>query len=444
MAGRMEFDFTFGPPGGTRRDEGDPLRVLVLGDFSGKPAAERPPLAERRPIRVDVDTLDTVMQRVGPSLQTAIGPLAFRRFEHFHPDHLFDSDLFRALRQSRENPVTGSDDVGRLLGKVPIGDARPATSSPATGLDAFIHEIVAPHVVKEASAETRGRIAGVEAAMTEQMRALLHAPAFQSLESAWRGIQWLISNLDLDGSLSVHLFDVTREELVVDLSSVNGAVSTSAVYRTLIEGWHAQSTRARVIVAGLLEFGRSNTDLGVLAAMGLIASRAGGPFFATGAQELVDEDGVDGSSWRALRGSVAGPWIGLAVPRVLLRRPYGRRTDPIESFAFEELAGEPGPGQLLWGHGSLAAALLIGQAFNESGWDMEPGDASEIADLPAYSFVRDGETVMQPCAERWLTENQIDAMLRAGLMPIASRRDRNAVVVVRFQSIADPPAPLRL
>jgi predicted component of type VI protein secretion system len=73
---------------------------------------------------------------------------------------------------------------------------------------------------------------------------------------------------------------------------------------------------------------------------------------------------------------------------------------------------------------------------------MEPGDEREIGDLPAYTFTRDGEPHMQPCAERELTESQIDSMIKGGLIPIASRRDRNAVVAIRFQSIADPPAPL--
>ena len=73
---------------------------------------------------------------------------------------------------------------------------------------------------------------------------------------------------------------------------------------------------------------------------------------------------------------------------------------------------------------------------------MEPGDERELADMPAYTFVRDGERVLQPCAERFLTEREIQTMLDGGLIPLASRRDRNAVVAIRFQSIAHPPAPL--
>jgi type VI secretion system protein ImpC len=86
--------------------------------------------------------------------------------------------------------------------------------------------------------------------------------------------------------------------------------------------------------------------------------------------------------------------------------------------------------------------VLIARAFSAKGWEMSPGDEREIGDLPAYTFVRDGEREMQPCGEYPLGESQIDRLIKAGLVPIASRLDRNGVVAIRFQSVADPPAPL--
>ena len=283
----------------------------------------------------------------------------------------------------------------------------------------------------------------MDAAIAEQMRTLLHDPAFQSLEAAWRGVRWLISSLELDENLQLHLFDVTRDELLGDVVAAQGRIAQTGLYRTLVDrsrdvvdaqGWSA--------LIGLFQFGPSDRDIGLLAALGLIASHAGGPLLAGADWALAGDDAGALAGWQALRRSEAAPWIGLAAPRVLLRLPYGKGSDPIEAFAFEEFAGTPVPDEFLWGNASLAAALLIGKAFTARGWDMEPGDEREIGDLPAYTFARDGEREMQPCAERFLTESQIDTMLKAGLVPIASRRDRNAVVAVRFQSVSDPPAPL--
>ena len=188
-------------------------------------------------------------------------------------------------------------------------------------------------------------------------------------------------------------------------------------------------------MVGLFQFGPSDTDVGLLAALGLIASNAGGQLLAGGDQELAGDDEARLAGWQALRRSEAAPWIALGAPRMLLRMPYGKRSDPIEAFAFEEFDGPPVHEELLWGHASLALAVLLGRGFTERGWDMDPGDQREIGDLPAYTFTRDGEQVMQACAERFMTEREMHALLDAGLVPLVSRRDRNAVVALGVRSI---------
>jgi type VI secretion system protein ImpC len=460
MPGRMEFEFD---PGGSRksreRDERTTMRLLLIGDFSGRPVAERAPLSSRPTHKVDVDTLDAIMQRLGPRLRMPAGEITFQRIDDFHPDALFARvELFQALRHARTNPparntAASNDDLGRLLGKPAEPPAAPVAATTAAagtaGIDALIRNIVAPHIIKDTSTETNAYLAAVDAATAAEMRTVLHDPAFQALESAWRGVQWLTSSLELDGPLQLHLLDVPREELLADVIAAQGKLAQTGLYGALVDRWrNVPGGEGWSMLAALFDLGPSTADVGLLAALALIASNAGGPLLAGAEPSLAGDDAsakADASAfadWTALRRSEAAPWIGLAAPRVLLRMPYGRASDPIEAFAFEECVGEPGRNELLWGNGALAAALLIGRAFNERGWDMEPGDEREIGDLPAYTYTRDGERHMQPCAERVLTESQIDSMIKGGLIPITSRRDRNAVVAIRFQSISDPPAPL--
>jgi type VI secretion system protein ImpC len=441
MPGRLEFDLNFGRPGRRRGDE-EPMRLLVLGDFSGRPAADRPPLATRPTQQVDLDNIDAAMRRLRPRLPLASGDIDVQQIDDFHPDSLYRRlDLFQALREARSKPPAEAGELlGRLLGRPSEAGAARA-SAPANPIDALIHQIVAPHVVKDTSAQTAAHASAVDAATAEQMRALLHDPAFQSLEAAWRGVQWLISSLDLDENLQLHLFDVTREELLSDIVAAQGTLAQTGIYRALVDRWrNVPGAQGWSALAALFSFGPSTADIGLLAALGLIASQAGGPLLA-GAEPALAGDSA-GEGWQALRSSEAARWIALGAPRVLLRLPYGRNSDPVEAFTFEEFAGPPIHDQLLWGSPALAMTVLLGRAFTERGWEMEPGDEREIGNLPAYTFVRDGEREMQPAAERFLTESQIQAMIEAGLVPLASRRDSHAVVAIRFQSVAHPPAAL--
>ena len=443
MAERLEFDLGFGPRG-RPRDGGEPMRLLVLGDFSGNAAAERPALGSRPTYRVDIDNLDDVMRRLTPRVSVLSGEIRVQTIDDFHPDGIYSRlDLFQALRQVRANPMAGTDQLlGRLLGKPSEPSASPA-ATPSSGFDALVRNIVAPHIVPDSSARDKSHLAGVDAAIAEQMRTLLHQPALQSLEAAWRGVRWLVSSLELDENLQLHLFDVTRAELLADVVAADGKLAQTLLYRNLVDRWrNVPGSHGWSAFVVLIDFGPSDEDIGLLAALGLIASQAGGPILAGANGALAGGDTRASAAWQALRRSESAPWIGLSAPRVLLRLPYGKGSDPIESFAFEEFVGPPRHEEFLWGNASLATALLIGRAFTARGWDMEPGDEREIDDLPAYTFVRDGEREMQAGAERFLTESEINGLLTAGLIPIASRRDRNAVVAIRFQSVADPPSPL--
>lgn len=435
------FDLSLGP-NGRRRGDSEPMRLLVLGDFTGKEVAARPPLASRRVQRIDVDTFDDVMRRLAPRIDTPAGEIVFQQLDDFHPDRLFARlDLFKSLREARAKPSPkNDDDLRRLLGG-PSRTGHADGTAPASGIDALIHRVIAPYVVPDTSTSDKAYISAVDATIAESMRMVLHHREFQSMEAAWRGVHWLVSSLELDENLQLHLFDVRRDELLQDIVESQGRLVETNLYRALVTPQISGSKDWSALV-GLIQFGPSPIDADLLHALAVITKEAGGPLLAGAEEALAGDDATTMVHWQLLRRSHLARWIGLAAPRVLLRLPYGTVTDPIESFAFEEFTGAPQHEELLWGNGALATALLLGRGFTSRGWDMEPGDEREINDLPAYTFVRDGVSEMQACAERFLTEGQIQAFIEAGLIPIASRRDRNAAVAIRLQSISDPAAPL--
>ena len=445
MPAPIEFSFNLAGKAASAaaREPRAPMRILVLGDFSARPSSERKPLAERPTHRVDVDSLDTVMARLAPRLPLPVGEVDFAELEDFHPDALYTRlPLFKALREARLMPAASAGDLlGGLLGK-PSASAS-TTASPGTGIDGWIRSVVAPHITADTSAQDQGYRSAVDAATTDQMRALLHTPAFQSLEAAWRGVQWLISSLDLDADLQLHLFDVSRDELLADVVASQGRLAETGLHRALADRWRdVPGGQGWSLLCGLYAFGPSDIDIGLLAALGLIASQAGGAFIVSGDRAMAGDDAAALAGWNALRHSEAAPWLGLVAPRLLLRQPYGKGSDPISSFAFEEIGGTPATEQFLWGAGALAVALITGRAFSDSGWDFDPDDDRDIGDLPSYSYLVDGERQLLPCAEQLLDAKAATALLTAGLMPLQSHRNRNAVTLMRVQSIAEPATAL--
>lgn len=414
-----------------------PMRILVLGEFGGR---------MREPAMIDVDNFDRVMARVGPRLRLpdpGHEELELTTIDDFHPDTLYRRlPLFERLRKTRMEPDTES--FARLVGGTPSPAAPPL---PARGAEhpyvqALLREAVQPHIVADAPAHQAVYAAAADAAIGERMRAIVQDPRFKALEAPWRGMHWLVSNLETDEQLKLYILGASREELTADPEAVKRTIESSGPWS---------------LVVGHYTFGLAAEDIGLLEQLGAAASRAGGPFLAAASSELIGCRSIAAAPdprdwtppaaeaaerWNALRKSALAPWIGLALPRMLLRLPYGKSGDPLESFAFEELPARREHEAYLWGSGALACAQLIGRAFAARGWDMEPGDELELEDLPAHSYDDDGEKRLQPCAEVALADRAAQAILDAGLMPLLGYKERNAARVMRFQSIASPAQSL--
>jgi type VI secretion system protein ImpC len=477
MPTRLQFDFDPHPKPAPRAGS-VPMRLLVLGDFSARPAAERTPLAGRAVHRVDAERFDEVMRRLAPRLALGGTSVEFDGLDSLHADALLARlPLFTELRRTRQQlqdparfaqaaaalgaapaaaaasgpAAAGGDLLASLIGGRPPGAASPAPAAasaagPASGVDAFIRGIVAPHVVPDHGAQQAALLKSVDDAIASELRMVLHEPAFQALEACWRGLHWLCSSLETDESLQLHLVDISRDELLADLVAAQGRISDTGLHRLLAERWPPSPGGAGggsgLVLTTLYDFGPSDADIGLLAALGLLAAQAGAPLLAAGQTALALAEPAALAGWQRLRGSEAARWISLAAPRVLLRRPYGRRSEPLQGTAFEEFTGTPDHEDWLWGPGSLAVALLLGRAFMANGWSMTPGDEREIGDLPACTVLRDGELELQPCAEAFLSESALHALMDAGLTPLASHRHRNALTAVRIQSIAQPAQAL--
>jgi len=122
----------------------------------------------------------------------------------------------------------------------------------------------------------------------------------------------------------------------------------------------------------------------------------------------------------------------------MLRLPYGKKTEPIDSFPFEEMTEGPDHEAYLWGSPALASALVLTGAFERDQWALRPETAAEIEGLPSHVWENRGETSVTPPSEVVLTLRAAERLLEAGLVPVLSLKGQEIVRVARLQSIASP------
>jgi type VI secretion system protein ImpC len=379
-------------------DSEGPARYLVLGDFGGRSGAS--------PIPVDRDNLDEVLARFEVKLAGA----PFRELEDFHPDRLYQRlDLFRDLRDGEATvppaptrpQAAPRADIEKILRPGSLLETIAGGGDP---FEQYVRELARSSAAEPAPARSQR-----SAALSETMRAVLAHPRFQTVESAWRGLDYAVREAD-DESARIYIAPLSRSELAADLAEASDLKSTR-LYGLL----HARDWSG---VFGLHSFGPDAADIELLGRIALLAATARTAFLAEGSVDM-------GPYWEELRSIPEASSLGLALPRFLLRLPYGRDTSKIESFDFEEMLGTPAHAAYLWGSPALACLAIKARG----------GENLNLTGLPLHLYRKDGETQATPCAEVLMTDDQVRALMESGLMPIVSYRDTDRVRLAGFRAI---------
>ncbi len=192
--------------------------------------------------------------------------------------------------------------------------------------------------------------------------------------------------------------------------------------------------------------------------MAKVAAAAGAPFITGASPGLLGCDSIADlpdrrkwtkppvpatvAAWTALRGMPEARYLGLTLPRFLIRLPYGKETDSTELFDFEEIPDTDAHDDYLWANPAFAAVLLLAQTFAEQGWELRPGALAEITGLPIHIYTLEGESRTKPCAEVLMTQTSAEEMIGKGFMPLVSLKDQPVIRLLRFQSFTDPPSAL--
>lgn len=470
--------------------EEPPFRLLVLGDWSGD--VEKRALDLRFPIEIDRDNFDEVLARLGVRLDLELGAsgqlaLEFGDYDDFHPDQLYRRvPLFNSLRDLRKrlnDEATFHAAAREVRAMLPEADSSPQPAVPAADqtepvdnlLDAIlakpdgggdkpkpnisrdlsnlIGDLVRPHLVSVDDDERSGYVAAIDESISSLMRSILHNRRFQELEAAWRGLYFLVRRTETATDLKIFIFDLSKNELAADLKSAE-SLADSQFYRHLLkESIETPGGEPWALVVGNYAFSPNVDDIATLMRVSKIAAAANCSFVShmrpdvLGVHSLADNsdpakwdlsvNSEAGKLWNALRLQEESKYLGMTIPRFLARLAYGRDTDPLETFSFEELTDTVEHDEFLWANSAFIVAQLVAASYSEYRWQMGRNLIQDADGLPMHIYKDGTETVFRPCGEVLLTENAVELLLNHGLMPLISYKNTDKVKLARFQSIAD-------
>ncbi len=465
-----------------------PFQVLIMGDFSGRASrGVLEPILGRRPVFVDRDEIETLPRLLNTELLLPLAGdhgaelrLSFSELEDFSADRLYEKcDLFPALRAMRrrlENPEslkkTTDEILGGLISEQPrearassdiitgslldqiadeADEPTPARKSkPRDPLLAYVHDLVAPHLVPGQDPKQKELLEQLDLEVGRQMRKILHNPLFQNLEAAWRGLDYVVRNVETDSQLKIYILDVSKAELLADVATAPDLRRTGLFHLLAAAPPNGEPWS----LLGLDSYFRPwIDDVEFLARFAMLADLAGAPLLAAADPSLLgvkhpenlsedDDWDTENPIWEELRSFPEARRIGLTLPRVMARQPYGKDSSPTERFKFEEMPEGSTHANYLWCNGMYHCVALICQSFSEEKWNMRPGQFQDITSLPVHTWKEYGNVELKPCAEVLLTLKAAETLIAMGLMPMLTMKGSDRVRVGVFQSIAKPAAPL--
>jgi type VI secretion system protein ImpC len=275
-----------------------------------------------------------------------------------------------------------------------------------------------------------GLAAAAERRITEGLRSILCARAFRSLEASWRGLDGLVRHCPDEELVRYSALDASVAELVLDLAGLTQLLERGGFEVLVLDHGFRPVASDLSALARLFEV---CTARGVSLVAGADATLAGCPRF----DQHPDPDTWSESwpeperaLWEALgRVRAAGGKLSLALPRFLLRQPYGAEGEPLEALAFEEMLDTEDHDAFAWGNGVYLLTRALAESRAGAGGRVYADGSVDIRELPVVRVERHGELQIEPCAEVWLSERALGRLRAAGFSVLQGLRDSDRVRV---------------
>lgn len=354
-----------------------------------------------------------------------------------------------------------TDDFAALLQK----EFKPNDEARATRIETAV-QTLAQQALSDASviggdvfATMDAMRAAIDKKLSEQVNLIIHHEEFQALESAWRGLNYLVMNTSTGKDLKIRVLNISKDECRKTFRQYRDAAwDQSPLFKKIYESEFGQ-LGGQPYGAFVCDFyfDHSAPDLEVLKGLSKIGAAAHAPFISAASpglmgmsswQELTNPrdlgklfDATDYAAWRTFRDSTDSRYMALTAPRFLGRPVYGAKSEPVEEFDFEEdTSGEHD--RHLWVNSAYAMGVRITEAFSTYGWvtrirGVESGGTVE--NLPTAMFPTDDGGVDMKCPTEIAISDRREAELsKAGLMALIHRKNTDQATFIGAQTLHNP------
>ncbi|MCH9672307.1 MAG: type VI secretion system contractile sheath large subunit [Gammaproteobacteria bacterium] len=317
-------------------------------------------------------------------------------------------------------------------------------------------------------------VAALDAMLGEQVDEILHHPSFQAIESSWRGVHYLagqaarFANLRVGREIKIRLLNIPWRGVVQDIERAIEFDQSQLFRKIYSEEFGTPGGEPYGLLLADYEVDEHPATDVAIQGLSHIAAAAFAPIILNASPRLLEMDrfsdlgslptgsGVGGLArmfeqpkylkWREFRDSPDARFVGLALPRVLMRLPYDLDGSRPDQFCYQEEVADRDSRRYLWGGAVYPFGAVVLRAFDESNWlaniqGVERGceTGGLVTGLPSHSFSTDAPELIQKYSTEVLVNDRQERILsELGFIPLCHCRDTEWSAFYSSASVHDP------
>ncbi|MGI8468505.1 MAG: type VI secretion system contractile sheath large subunit [Pyrinomonadaceae bacterium] len=359
-----------------------------------------------------------------------------------------------AQAETKEAPQVNLLDQILTEGKMARDDFQKERAKDMIG--EFVGQVMSGELTlsKDMDTAINARIAEIDRLISGQLNEIMHQEDFQKLEGSWRGLHHLVKNSLTGTQLKIRVMSASKKDLLKDFERAL-EFDQSALFRKIYEEEYGTFGGAPFgALIGDYEFSNHPQDMALLEKISGVAAAAHAPFISAASSELFGWDTfgemtevrdvakifdrTEYAKWRSFRESEDSRYVGLTLPHVLGREPYGEATKPTETFRFEEDVDGKDHKKYLWSNAAYSFGTRLTEAFSMHGWcvairGVEGGGL--VQGLPTHTFNTDeGEVALKCPTEVAITDRREKEFSDNGFIPLVHCKDTDYAAFFGAQS----------
>jgi type VI secretion system protein ImpC len=300
-------------------------------------------------------------------------------------------------------------------------------------------------------------ISEIDRKLSLQIDEIIHHSDFQKMESAWRSLKFLVDRTDFKKNAKIDILDISKDDLAEDFEDAPETIQSGLYKHVYVSEYDTPGGEPYGSIVSNYDFDSGQSDITLLQNVSKVSAACHCPFLASVSPKFFGKETIQELTkiedlhnymerseflkWNSFRQTEDSRYVGLLLPRFMLRLPYSPETQPVKEFNYTENVKGRDHDKYLWGNASFSFAANLVRSYVDNGWCVQirgPEAGGKVEDLPVHIYDVGKGNQMKIPTEILIPETREFEFAQEGFIPLSFYKNRNYACFFSANSAQKP------